>query len=262
MLLIIVQIPPRVRFNPFTTQADLFSFYHQVNNISKAHHTPYISFYNNSYQEERINHLKELSRILVLEMALNHRYEIPAHRNSFNAAVNRANFHFRNLETPIEVQRAPSPRASQRLVPDQGRVAAERPNTPFGHVPKPDTALQERAKKAMEKLGNDLPSECTDPISMEPLTDPIEINNRVYNRGTALNLLERGQFKDPFTRELIDPKTAKSGSYMLEAMEQHLEAKAGKEPALYVRHKQTNVHPLKDLIENWENLLNTAPKPH
>lgn len=261
-MIILIQLPVRVRFNPFVPQVDLYSLFNQVNTISKVHQMSYISFYNDRTQaQNRINELLELNRILILDMALKNRFEIPAQRKPFNAAVGRADFYFRHLVAPISEPIITSGISNAPVPKSEAVVSEQRPVEPFAHVPKPSADLQERAKKAIDKLGDNLPSECSDPISMEPLIDPIEINNRVYNRDTLLNLLEEGQFKDPFTRELIKPERAKSATYMLEAMEQHLEAEAGKQPALLSSHKETDVYPLRDLLESWETLLNTSPKP-
>ncbi len=129
------------------------------------------------------------------------------------------------------------------------------PVGPLGHVPQPDARLKVAAANAAEKLNDDLPMECTDPITLEPLTDPIEINRRVYNRDTLLDMIREGQFMDPFTREAIDPATAKPAHYMLQAMSQHLAVMKGDEPLLLATHKETKCIPLKNLLEQWEQLL-------
>jgi hypothetical protein len=245
MLFIVIEFPARAPFNPFKEQIDLFTVFNQVNEINRRQRASYVSYHMNAFQaQEQVDlFARQMRRFLVLEMLLENRLQIPQRREPFSAAVNRANFHFGEFEVPINSIRSPS------------RTKTEEPKTPFAHIPIPDSALQERAKKAVAQLGEDLPGECTDPITMEPLSDPIEINHRVYNRSTLSNMLENGMFKDPFTRERIDPTTAKSAAYMLEAMEQHLQAKEGKGPALLKSHKNTDVQPLKDLIELWEKLI-------
>ncbi|OCH99022.1 hypothetical protein A8135_09765 [Legionella jamestowniensis] len=130
------------------------------------------------------------------------------------------------------------------------------PIGPLSHVPSPDAVLKAKAAKITEKLGEDLPMECTDPITLEPLTDPVEINRRVYNRETLEGMIKEGQFNDPFTREAIDPATAKPAHYMLDAITQHAAAIEGEEPSLLNEHKDTNCIPLKNLFEQWEQMLN------
>lgn len=129
------------------------------------------------------------------------------------------------------------------------------PVGPLSQVPYPQADLKETARKDAEKLGEDLPMECTDPITLEPLTDPIEINRRVYNRETLEDMIKEGAFNDPFTRELINPTTAKPAHYMLQAISQHAAATKGEEPSLLATHKDTQCIPLQNLLEQWGQML-------
>ncbi|ASQ47329.1 U-box domain-containing protein [Legionella clemsonensis] len=147
----------------------------------------------------------------------------------------------------VEAIRAPLPEIPVAALPVQ-------PVGPLSHVPYPDIALKATATKAAEKLGEDLPMECMDPITLEPLTDPVEINRRVYNRETLEGMIKDGQFNDPFTREIIDPATAKPAPYMLEAISQHIAVIKGEEPPLVADHKDSHCIPLKSLFEQWEEV--------
>ncbi|CEK09356.1 U-box domain-containing protein [Legionella hackeliae] len=402
MLYVIVNLPPRVRFNPFLTST-LFDVFQQVKNQAKQEHSSYITY---GTKLEQVNeHISGISnhpsRILVLQMQINNRYEIPGEPMNFIKAVKKADFHLgafhkeialalpivkkpvtvsvpreplksvspklpdhpikkiiqnhpglqmpsgvqklpENLQKVIQskseflskyksspplkkpsveqikqipkpvvlpqipkpapvvqprplaprppvvapippvavpprpqveednrvnlpeipVQALPIPPQPQPLVDNVNRLDPEIPEEALpvppgrlGHVPYPARTLAQAAKKVADEHADELPVEFMDPITMEPLTDPIEINRRVYDRDTAEGLIKQGQFQDPFTREAIDPATAKPAHYMLEAMSEHLAVMKKEEPKLPALHKDTTCIPLKALFEQWEEML-------
>ncbi|KTD18531.1 Uncharacterised protein [Legionella lansingensis] len=255
MIFVIIEMQPRMRFNPFVPQIDIFSLYQETKFHERESRSSFISYHNFNQVNERINHLA-FKRFLLLEMLVDNYYQIPRTRNEFLGSINRASFHMGSFQQ--ELPHRASAAATRSPVQFDQEAASPRPTvvpTPFSHIPAPDAAKKKAAQDMASKLGDDLPTECNDPITMMPLLDPIEINKRVYNRDTASNLIKNGKFQDPFTRETIDPTTAKSADYMLDAIVQHDEVKQGKKPALLDSHKNTDVHPLKDLLQVWEDLL-------
>jgi U-box domain len=250
MIFVIIQLPPRMIFNPFQRRMDdLFDLFNDVKSIAKASLTPFVTSYPNQDKlQEQVNSLNSaLSRFVLLEMQLRTHFDIPYSRNEFVESIEQATFHFGGLQRPI-------PRSHQ--------PQAQPPSDPLAHVPKPAQASQDEAKRIAARLGDKLPEECYDPIAYESLTDPIEINNRVYNRETVAKLIKNGVFNDPFTRDEINPKEAKPAHYMLNAIAAHDAVLEGKRPSMLDTFKDTKVFPLIDLFEKWqETLRKPGPTP-
>lgn len=258
MLIVIIQLPPHRSFSPFRAKSiDLFNLFNETKELSKAHRVPYISYHTNHEKtREHIDLLAlQFSRFILLEMlSLNSRIDIPHRAQLFMESVSHARFQVGAFE---------------RQMPNtqQSTVYPQRPLQPstitqrefFAHVPKPNVEKQDKAKKIALETGSNLPEECLDPITMDVLNDPIEINRRVYNRPTLTNMIENGKFKDPFTRELIDLSTAKPAHYMLDAIIEHPKAMSGIRPEFANLHKNTEVKPLLDLITIWEDFLRQRP---
>ncbi|NSL17380.1 hypothetical protein HRQ65_03150 [Tatlockia micdadei] len=233
-----------MRFNPFRANVNnLFDVFEAAKNDARVSRTPFISHYNNlnSAQAQMELLAARMSRFLVLEMLLENHFHIANRRAPFAESISRADFHFGGFQSPI-------PRPSSR-------PHVQESTDPLAHIPKPNATLSDKAKKVAAELDDKLPQECCDPISMEPLADPIEINKRVYNRETVSRLIKDGKFEDPFNRAKVDPSTAKPAHYMLDAIIAHSDVLAHKEPIMLRNHKSTDVHPLKDLIEQWGQLL-------
>lgn len=146
-----------------------------------------------------------------------------------------------------------NPPVVQEIVPELPK------NLPFEHIPAPDEKLVKAAHDVAAKLGDDLPIDCLDPISMEVLSDPIEVNRRVYDRDTVVNLVKDGKFHDPFTNQQIELATIKPAHFMLDAMVEHKNVLNGEKPLLLEKHAKTDCISLQGIFEQWEKMLQ-APK--
>lgn len=282
MLFVVIQLSPRTKFNPFIQRNDLFDLFAETKAIGKKSHTHHLTYHKDeSAAQNHMGHMDQLTakinRFVLLQMLVDNHYRIPTRRPLFGQATQNADFIFGGLRRPLE-QRPQIEQRPQRLLVQRPLVQMPQPevrrnntpsiparttpvtaSTPFEQIPRPNAVQQAKAAEVAKKLGDQLPQECCDPISMEPLTDPIEINNRVYNRETIPNLVKKGEFADPFTRERIKLEKAKPAHYMLDAIIQHTDAVAKKEPSMLAAHRGTEVRPLKDLIEVWEKLLSSSP---
>ncbi|RUR17435.1 U-box domain-containing protein [Legionella septentrionalis] len=250
MLFVVIELPLRISFNPFCSlHDDLFAFYKQIKHYEAQKRMPLTSYFTNYHHAaEHTDELsRRLSRYLVLEMVLNNRFEISNRPLHFTRSLVSATFHCGGLETYIQRERIENVYQPIHAV------------KPFSHIPTQEPSLVAKAQEVAKELGEDLPEEFLDPITAELLHDPVEINHRVYNRQSVEHMIEEGKFKDPFTRQKIDPATMKSASYMLEAMVAHREVVANKkEPALMEAYKQTKVLPLKTLFKHWEELIHNS----
>jgi hypothetical protein len=273
MLFVVIEIPPYMAFNPFKAQMyDLFDLYINVKRAAKESKTQYIhSDTSQDRAQEQVNLLNsQQSRFLVLEMLLENHYEIARRIESYQRARARAfvesiayaYFYFGGLEITIP-RMEHSPFQATTHTPEPEAQTALR--DPFEHLEKPDPALKAEAEKIAEELGDKLPNECIDPVTYEALTEPVEINNRVYNRETFINIMktsENGMFHDPVTREEADPRTVKSANYMLNAIIAQASVLAGNTPSMLNEYKTSNVWNLKGLADSWEELLKgSAPRP-
>lgn len=253
MLVMIIRMP-RTEFDPFrATGATLFDLFNQTKAREKRYNEPAISYFTKAVEAQaQIDQLKAQSlRFLVLEMAmLMNRYEISMQRQAFINAITHANFYRSEFQQTISV--TPTPHSTP----------ASSATTPFSQIIPPSAAQVAAVSTVVKQLGDNLPDECLDPISAEPLVDPIEINHRVYNRNTLVKMIDQnGMISDPFTRELINPKEAKPAHFMFDAILQHAEISEGKKPNLIEKYVDSKCLPLKALFEQWEQMLrNMSPR--
>lgn len=243
MPILIIRLSSNQSFNPFKASHE--RVYSVLNNRSPRHQSMHYSdlesaqSYVNSLIEQKV-------RFLLLEMMLapRVRFHPPYQHNS----IRRAHFYYGHFNQPISEQ-APTP------MPDQQKSISNN-NDPLSHIPKPKSELAQIIKES-----ENLPDEFSDPITCEPLTDPIEINKRIYNRETVQRMIKDGKFHDPMNRDVVDVSTAKSAAYMFDAAKQHAEVSSGKHPEIMSQFQNTTVYPLKSLFDAWEDTLKRAIAP-
>jgi|GEM_PF-2234001 len=260
-MFIIIRLNNR-RYNPYQARLvdDLFGEYRQAKQIQRVSRQPLVSYYSDQRALEKFlldYYLQAaFSRLVLLDMAVNSRYDMPVRQDDFQRHLNAADFLFgfhrtRLFARPSHVSTIPAPQ------PKPVQVAT---------VTQSDKSVIDKAKKISQDYSDKLPDWCLDPISCEPLVDnPVLANDgRLYNKSTLENIQKSGDYISPFTKEPFTKLVA--ADFMYELIANYPEFEKGNKPAILAQYEAKElkgfetvekIFPLNDALEELAKSQNT-----
>lgn len=260
-MFLIIQLPRNRHYNPYQKSRveDIFAEYQWARKTQKVSRQPLISYYASQQALEKFileYYLQAtLSRLLLLDMAVQSRYDMPVRHNDFQRHLNAADFLFgfhrsRLFARPNYVSTIPVPQ------PKPVQVAT---------VTQSDKSVIDKAKKISQDYNDKLPDWCLDPISCEPLVNnPVLANDgRLYNKSTLENIQKSGDYISPYTKEPFTKLVA--ADFMYELIANYPEFEKGNKPAVLAQYEAKGlkgfegekIFPLNDALEELAKSQNT-----